>query len=369
MAAAAHAVLVQLYPAVQAMLDAQLQQALAQIPDGADKAQGISLGQMVADRLLTSRTNDGANAKPITYVYGTAPGDYQSPPPTSPPQPQFIHWAGVMPFALERADQFRSGPPPALTSQAYADAFNEIKMIGATNSTAATADEALIGRFWNGAIQNYWNEIAQTAVQDRGLSIPGSARLFALLNLTLADSVIAFYDAKYAYNFWRPVTAIRAADSDGNAETMADPAWLPEVGKTAPDPSYPGAHGVISAAAAQVLNLFFQRDRSDFTVTSEGLPGVERSFSSFSGTAEEASLSRITAGQHFRFDQDAGEQLGRAVADFVVENFLSARSLAGRLRAAQSGLRSAGNGGCGGPESGEPMGHRFLGGESILDCR
>jgi len=137
--------------------------------------------------------------------------------------------------------------------------------------------------------------------------------------------VIAFYDAKYTYNFWRPVTAIRAADTDDNPDTEADPNWLPEVTKTAPDPSYPGAHAVISAAAAEVLVFFLERDHFEFNVTSEVLPSVERSFTSFSAAAEEATLSRTFAGQHFRFDLTSGHRLGREVADFVVDNFLTPR--------------------------------------------
>jgi hypothetical protein len=322
-AAAAHEVLVALYPAFKATLDAELQQSLAQIPDGKDKGRGVLIGQNVADRILAVRSNDGSNVPPIPYVFGTAPGDYQSTPPNFPPQPQFTHWSRVTPFALERANQFRPGPPPALTSDAYSEGFNQIKSLGIANGTTATTDEALTGRFWNGAIQNYWNEITQTASVAHGLTTAQNARLFALLNLSLADDVIAFYDAKYTYNFWRPVTAIRAGDTDNNPETIADPNWLPEVGKTAPDPSYPGAHAVVSASAAEVLTSFFTRDRFEFNVTSEVLPGVERSFTSFSDAAEEATLSRIFGGQHFLFDLTAGQRLGREVADFVLDNFLT----------------------------------------------
>jgi len=322
-AAAAHDVLVALYPAFKATLDAALQQSLAQLPDGEDKAEGIQIGQTVASRILALRSNDGSNAQPIPYVFGKDPGDYQSTPPNFPAQPQFTHWSRVSPFALERANQFRPGPPPALTSDTYGDAFNQVKSLGIVSSTTATADEALTGKFWNGAIQNYWNEIAQTASLAHNLTTARNARLFALLNLSLADDVIAFYDAKYTYNFWRPVTAIRAADTGINPETVADPNWLPEVGKTAPDPSYPGAHGVISASGAEVLISFFERDHSEFNVTSEVLPGVERSFTSFSAAAEEATLSRTFAGQHFRFDLTTGQRLGREVADFVVDNFLT----------------------------------------------
>jgi hypothetical protein len=324
-AAAAHEVLVALYPAFKATLDTQLQQSLAQIRDGNDKAKGVLIGQNVADRILAARSNDGSNAAPIPFVFVNAPGDYQSTPPNFPPQLQFTHWSHVTPFALEHANQFRPGPPPALTSDAYSDAFNQVKSLGIINSTTATADEALTGRFWNGAIQNYWNEITQTLSLARGLSTAQNARLFALLNLSLADDVIAFYDAKYTYNFWRPVTAIRAADPGINPETVADPNWLPEVVKTTADPSYPGAHGVISASAAEVLISFFGRDQANFNVTSEVLPGVERSFTSISAAAEEATLSRIFGGQHFRTDLTTGQRLGREVADFVVDNFLTSK--------------------------------------------
>src|SRR5580693_6166481 len=270
-AAAAHEVLSILYPAFQATLDAQFQQSLAQISRG-DKAAGVSVGQTVADRILALRSNDGSNAQPPAFVFGNAPGDYQSTPPNFPPHPQFTSWSRVTPFALEAADQFRPGGPPKLTSDRYTDAFDLVKTFGIAGGTAASADEALTGKFWNGAIQNYWNEIAQTASLAHELTTAENARLFAMLNLSFADGVIAFYDAKYTYNFWRPVTAIRAAATDGNPDTDADPNWLPEVGNTTPDPSYPGAHAVISKAGAEVLICFFHNDNFDFSVTSEVMP-------------------------------------------------------------------------------------------------
>jgi len=322
-AAAAHEVLVKLYPNFQATLDAQLQKALAQLPNEG-RAAGINIGNTVADRILARRSNDGSNAQPILYVFGNAAGDYQSTPPNFPKQPQFTHWSRVTPFALENANQFRPGGPPALTSDRYSDAFDQVKSLGIAGSTTATADEALTGRFWNGAIQNYWNEIAQTASVAHNLTTAQNARLFALLNLSFADGVIAFYDAKYTYNFWRPVTAIRAAATDGNPETEADPNWLPEVGNTAPDPSYPGAHAVISAAGAEVLISFFRTQHFAFTVTSEVTSGM-RSFTSFPAAAQEATLSRVFAGQHFLFDLAAGQRLGSDVADFIVDNFLTSR--------------------------------------------
>ena len=324
-AAAAHEVLVKLYPSFQTTLDTQFQQALAQLPKGG-QADGIKIGNTVADRILALRANDGSNNPPAQFVFGNAPGDYQSTPPNFPPQPQFTSWSRVTPFALEAADQFRPGGPPKLTSDRYADAFEQVKSLGIAGSTTASADEALTGRFWNGAIQNYWNEIAQMAALAHDLKTAENARLFALLNLSFADGVIAFYDAKYTYNFWRPVTAIRAAATDGNPDTDADPNWLPEVGNTTPDPSYPGAHAVISAAGAEVLISFFHKRHFEFDVTSEVLPGVVRSFTSFPAAADEATLSRIFAGVHFLFDLTTGQRLGSDVADFVVDNFLTSRN-------------------------------------------
>jgi hypothetical protein len=322
-ASAAHEVLAALYPSFKTLLDDQLQQSLASIQDDGDKAEGIRIGKTIADQILTLRSNDGSSAPPVPFVFGSVPGDYQSTPPNFPKQPQFTHWSHVTPFALERANQFRPGPPPALTSDRYNDVFNEVKSLGIANSTGATADQALTGRFWNGAIQNYWNEITQTATLERELTTAQSARLFALLNFSFADGVIAFYDAKYTYNFWRPVTAIRDSANDGNPETLPDPNWLPEVGNTTPDPAYPGAHAVISAAGASVLISILGKNHFDFTVTSEVLPGVDRSFESFSAADEEATLSRIFAGVHFRSDLTTGQRLGREIADFVVDNFLT----------------------------------------------
>jgi len=322
-ASAAHQVLVALYPNFQTTLDAQLQNFLTQIKDGADKAEGLRVGHAVASSILALRDDDGSGALPIPFVFGSAPGNYQSTPPNLPKQPQFTHWSRVTPFLLERANRFRPGHPPALDSEMYADAFNEVKLVGIANSATASADQALTGKFWNGPIQNYWNEITQTAALAHKLTTAQSARLFALLDLTIADSVIAFYDAKYTYQFWRPVTAIRAADTDGNAQTLADPAWLPQSGNSPPDPSYPGAHAVISGAGAFVLTKFFRSNHFDFNVTSEVLPGVERHFNNFSAAEQEASLSRVFAGVHFRFDETTGEGLGREVADFAVDHFLT----------------------------------------------
>jgi membrane-associated phospholipid phosphatase len=208
-----------------------------------------------------------------------------------------------------------------LTGNAYTAAFQEVKSLGEIGSSTRTSDQTQIAQFWNPAIWIAWNNIAETAALDHHDTLMQNARLFALLNVSFADSVIAFYDAKYAYHLWRPVTAIRAAETDGNEATAGDPNWTP-LAPTAQDPSYPGAHAVISAAGADVLASFFGSDAFRFSAQSTALPGIERSFASFSAASREASLSRIYAGQHFRTDEVAGQRLGGQVADYVLHELL-----------------------------------------------
>lgn len=317
---AAHDVLVSLYPSFQPSLDAELFQDLAGIPESTEKANGIFVGHAVALEILTIRAGDGSGATPPLFGFGDRAGQYQLTPPNFAAA-DFTQWPAVAPFALLRADQFRPEPPPALTSEVYTRDFIQVKSLGDITSTTRTAEQTVIGKFWNGNIQDFWNEIAQTATLGHGLNLEQSARLFALLNISLADTTIAFFDAKYFYQFWRPVTAVRRANEDDNSLTEPDPNWLPLPGRTAPDPSYPGAHSAISAAGAEVLRFFFG-DQFTFNVTSESLSGVERHFQTFRAAAEEAGLSRIYSGQHFHFDHTAGRRLGREIARWVDQTVL-----------------------------------------------
>src|SRR5258708_6611318 len=289
---AAHDVLVALYPTFQTTLDAELQQDLAQIPEGEDKRDGVTVGQTVAGQILAFRSADGANLTPPPFIPGHEPGDYQFTPPNFAPA-DFTQWPQVTPFALARADEFRPEAPPQLPSEEYTRVFNEVKRLGLITSKTRTPEQTLIGSFWN--------EIGRTAALAQLLGLAHSAGLFALLNISLADTTIAFFDAKYNYQFWRPVTAIELAGDDGNPNTQPDPNWLPLSTKTAPDPSYPGAHSAISFAAAEVLKSYLG-DRFTFDVTSESLQGVKRHFTSFSAAAQESGLSPIYPGQHFRTD-------------------------------------------------------------------
>jgi hypothetical protein len=318
--AAARTALVGLYPSQQATIDATYTTELGKVPDGPAKAQGISLGTEIANDLLAIRANDGSNVTPSPFVPGTAPGNFRPTPPNFP-TPVFTTWGQVTPFVLDSGSQFRPPAPQPLTSDAYADAIDEVQQVGSATSTTRTPEQTEIGKFWNPPIQDFWNQIAQTVALAHHTDLPTTARLFAALNLSFADSAIAFYDAKYAYQLWRPVTAIRLADTDDNPDTVADPNWLPLAGNTPADPSYPGAHSTISAAGADVLAGFFG-DHQSFPITSPALPGVTRSFSSFSAAAEEAGVSRIYAGVHTRLDHIAGLTLGYDVANFVLHNAL-----------------------------------------------
>ena len=318
-AAAARTSLDALLPTQQPAIDAFFQSSLAQLGSGEHVERGIRFGSEVAVAVLAARANDGATATPPVFTPGSGPGEYQlTPPPFAPPG--FTQTSHVTPFVLASASQFRPAPPPALTSAKYAADFNEVKSLGELHSTTRTADEAAIGRFWGAApIWIVWNQIADQASLASGNSLQQNARLFAVLNTALADSAIALYDAKYAYHRWRPITAITAVNQ-GNANTLADPNWVP-LANTANDPSYPGAHATFSQAAATVLEDFFGSDVFAFSLTHPAI-GITRSFDSLSAASNEASDSRIFAGQHFRYDEEAGQTLGSQVADFVVDHAL-----------------------------------------------
>lgn len=315
-AAAAHTALVALLPTQKSALDAKFQESLDQLGSGARTRLGVRVGEAAAWRVLNDRADDGSATVVAPYQPVPGPGEYQITPPNNP-TPVFTGWGKVRPFVLESGDQFRPAPPPAVTSPNYADDFNQVKSLGKLDSTTRSQNQTEIGKFWSaGPVWITWNQIAQQAAAENHTTLGQNARLFAQLNVSLADGVIALYDAKYAYHFWRPVTAVRAADTDGNDATTGDPNWLP-LSNTAPDPSYPGAHAEISQSAASALRDFFGSDRVQLSLSNANLPGVTRTFTSFSAAADEASVSRIYAGQHFQFDENAGQSLGDQVGDLV----------------------------------------------------
>ena len=315
-----------LFPNDTALFQATYLSVLAGVPDGQGKADGLAVGRSVAEQTLISRVTDGANAV-VPYTPGTAPGDWRPTPSAFAPA-QTPQWPFVTPFALTSGSQFRPGPPPALNSPEYTAAFNEVKDFGRVDSTVRTAQETDVAKFWEGKagtpqIAGYWNEIAQNAAASRGNTLDQDARLFAELDVALADATIALFDAKYIYNRWRPVTAVQLAGQDGNPDTAADTNWLP-LNNTANHPSWVSAHGGISGAAAATLADVFGTDAVAFSLTSEDVKGETHSFPSFSAAAAEAENSVVWSGNHFRFDVTAGDAQGRSVARFVDQNFFKA---------------------------------------------
>lgn len=324
-----------LFPTHKDLFQAAYQATLADVPDGAAKDDGIAVGRFVAEQTLIGRIPDGSDAV-VHYTPGDAPGDWRPTLPAFAPA-QTPQWPQVAPFALDSASQFLPPPPPDLTSAQYTADYNEVKDLGRSDSTVRTPEQTAIARFWEAKagtpqIAGYWNEIAAAAATSRGNTLDQNARLFAQLNVTLADNTIAFFDAKYTYNRWRPITAIQLAGETGNPDTVPDPDWLPLL-NTAPHPAYVSAHGATSGAAAKVLKHFFGTDRVSFSLTSEDLPGVSHSFTRFSAAADEAMQSVIYAGVHFRSDNIAGNALGRSVAQFVVQNFFRPVHSTGRPQA------------------------------------
>lgn len=326
-AAAARTALDALLPSQQSAINSFFQSSIAQIGSGEHVDRGIRFGDGVANAVLAARANDGANAAPPVFTPGTGPGEYQLTPPAFAAA-GFTQTEHVTPFVLQSASQFRPPAPPALTSAQYAADFSEVHSLGEQGSTTRTADETAIGRFWGAApVWVVWNQIADRAGLGFGNSLEQNARMFASLDTTLADSAIALYDAKYAYHRWRPITAITASDQ-GNQSTTADPSWAP-LANTANDPSYPGAHAAFSEAAATVLHDFFGTDVFSFSLTNATV-AITRMFGGFSQASDEASASRIFAGQHFRYDENAGQTLGGQVAGFAVHTALAAQGNRGR---------------------------------------
>lgn len=332
-ASAAHEALLKLIPRYPDRYDAALAETLATVPNGQAKTDGIAYGRAVADEVLAWRSTDGAAAQ-VKYVPGADPDDWQ---PTFPDYlPALLpQWPNVTPFAMTSDTQFRPPPPPDLTSAAYAAAVNQVKDLGAFDSTVRTPEQTQIALFWadgGGTFTppGHWNQIAADVAMARGDTLVQDARLFALLNVGMADAGIVAWDAKYAYGEWRPIDAIRKADQDGNDQTTADPTWIPLL-KTPNFPSYVSGHSTFSGAADAILTAFFG-DNVHFTSQSDGHDGftekplanvITRSFTSFTEAADEAGMSRIYGGIHYSFDNVNGLAAGRALGTYVVQNFLT----------------------------------------------
>jgi hypothetical protein len=316
---AAYGVLIRLLPGQAALLDGARSASLSQIPDGLVKEEGLAVGEAVAGQMVALRSTDGSDVEG-TYAFGSGPGEYQRTPPTFG-NPSIPAWRFVMPFVLKRGDQFRAEGPPSLSSDEWAADFDEVKQLGRVDSVARTAEQTEIALCGAEPALPTWNRVARSVSAQRRTGLVENARLFALLNLAMVDATIACWDSKYTYRFWRPVTAIPLADTDGNDETEADPAWTP-LRPTPLHPEYPSAHSCVSNAAAKVLTSFFGTHTAFSTATSTCPAGVVRSYGSFRDLADEIGDSRIYIGFHFRSSIRHGANLGRQVGHWTFHRSL-----------------------------------------------
>lgn len=326
-AQAARDVLAALYPSRVAVFDAVLAVSLQGIEEYRAQ-QGIRVGQIVAERMLATRANDGWTVTPPSYTLPATPGNWQPTPPTNSAA-TFTHYPSVMPFAITSGTQFAPGPPPAMTSAQYATDLNEVKEIGALNSLTRTADQTQVARLWANVNTptNFllvWNNVARTVSDARGLTTVERARLFALTNIALHDALQTTFASKFQHGLWRPVTAIRRADEDGNAATTADPSWSSLIGAP-PYPSYAGNMAAIGTSQATILTLFFGRDDIAFQHTWVGAGGATRSYAGFNAMADEQERARVYGGIHFTFDNVAGQSVGRNVANYIFNNVMRPR--------------------------------------------
>jgi hypothetical protein len=316
-ATAARQILIQIYPEQKAKIDEVHAASLRAIPDGPAKSEGIKLGSQIAEAVQASRANDGTTA-PDTYRPHAAPGAYV--PTTTPLWEQY---ARAKPWVLKSADQFRPGPPPALSSAEWARDYNEVKSLGGTNSTARTPEQTQAVTFWgNVNFGGAWQAAARELAIKKQLPLAECARLFALLNMSLANAYIVNWDAKYAYNFWRPVTAIRNGDRDGNDATERDAAWT-SFNPTPMHPEYPSQATINATIASTVLESVFGPVKAiPFTATDVRDPKRTRQFASLADMAEEQKDVRVWGGVHYRFAIRTSEGVGQKVAAYMIANTL-----------------------------------------------
>lgn len=320
--AAAYHSLRTLFPKSASTLDSHYRAVLSVIPDTMAKTNGVEWGRQVATHFLELRQFDGSGQS-VAYVKEDRPGYWIRTPPNYDP-PLLPNWGRLQPFGIPSVEGFRPPPPPALASTVWAEEYNLVKRIGATNSVSRTPEQREIAKFWaDGAgtetPPGHWNHIAQQVVAKLNLDTVESARLFAALNVAMADACIVCWDAKYRYNWWRPITAIRAGNADGNPATDPEPNWTPLI-PTPPFPEHTSGHSSFSGAAAAVLAEATGSDAFSFTLSSDGLPGVVRRFDGFSEAAREAGMSRIYGGIHFPSANVNGLENGRRVGRYVMQH-------------------------------------------------
>jgi hypothetical protein len=319
-AAAAHYVLKTFYPTQQAFLDGALATSMSAIPAGAAKDQGTAIGVQVATAFLALRANDGRNAV-VPYAFGSGPGVYQlTPGAPAPPASPATPWVAQMtPFALNSPSQFRAVGPTNLTSAQWAEDFNEVKAFGALNNSSRTAEQTEIGLFYAEHPGAQLMRNLRTFAASRTMSVADRARLLASLHIAAADALIACFDSKYYYNFWRPVTAIRAGDTDDNDATEIDAGWL-ALAPTPNHPEYPAAHGAVSTAYAETLRHFFGTKKVTITLSSTAT-GTTHTFHSTDEIIKEIIDARIYGGMHYRTSGVHGSVIGRRVARWVATHY------------------------------------------------
>jgi membrane-associated phospholipid phosphatase len=321
---AAYKVLVTLFPSNSDLFEELYATGLATVPDGPQKNAGMAWGEQVGAEVLLWRSHDNSDAT-ISPPSGNTLGSWQPTPPSLAPylQPQ---WAFVAPFAMPTSSFFRPIGPPALNSTEYARDYNQVKALGAELGSLRTPEQDTIALFWADGSgtetpPGHWNTIAQGVALRFGNTIEQNARLFALLNIAMADAAIAAWDAKYVFDNWRPVTAIRNGDTDGNAATVGDPTWSSRI-VTPPFPDYVSGHSTFSGAAATILAMFYGSDEIAFATGSDNLPGVTRHFDSFSAAAGEAAISRLFGGIHFWFAIEDGLTAGIAIGEWTFTHYM-----------------------------------------------
>jgi hypothetical protein len=316
--AAAYRSLVRLAPAERPMLDAALNVSLSRIPDGQGKTDGNALGQQIAEKIVALRSTDGAAAK-VAFSPKPGIGLYQLTPPQSVPA-ILSQWGSVTPFVLRGRTGFDLKGAPAMTTAQFARDFDEVKSVGARNSTTRTADQTAAAIFWTVQTAVPWHAAARAASAAKGLSLPENARLFALLSVASADSQIIAFEEKYKRPHWRPITAIRAATDLNIAALKGDIGWEPLL-VTPPHPEYPSAHAMFSGAAEAVLRGFFGNDEIDVSVTAPGPFGVTRTYHKFSELTEEVDNARVWGGIHFRSADVDGSEIGRRIGGIILREF------------------------------------------------
>lgn len=310
--AAAHGVLKHYFPGSAATLDAARAQSLARIRDGQRKYDGIAVGEAAAAAMIALRADDGS-ALPETFVPATTdPGVWQPTPPGFGPG-ILLHWRNVTPFGIQSSEQFRSDPPPALTSNKYRKSYKEVKEVGAIDSTDRPQDRADVARFFSVATAPYvWNSAARQVSAAQRRSLSENARAFALINMAISDGLVSSMETKYFYILWRPVTAIRGGDTDGNPHTDPDAGWTPFI-TTPAFPSYPSAHASASYAGRTVIDRAFGRGKHVITLSHPGIPDVVLQYTNLHDITDDIDDARVYGGIHFRFDQEAGALQGRRV--------------------------------------------------------